>query len=103
MVLVVVAVVVVGITEALVGVVRSPLSLLMIIVAQRRELEKAGAASVKKLFAFLKTVNWSSETEKITEGLLETTAPPITQAPLNPSPNRPLPPTHSLNQPFSFS
>ena len=39
-----------GIIEALVGVVRSPLSLLMIIVAQRRELEKAGAASVKKLF-----------------------------------------------------
>ena len=50
---------------------RSPLALLMLAQAQRKELSKAGIVTTKKLFEWFKNVSWSAETEKVTLAFLD--------------------------------
>ena len=58
-------------TEALVGCVRSPLAMLMLVQAQRRELGKSGTVTTKRLFDWFMKVNWSADTEKVTMSFLD--------------------------------
>ena len=76
--------------EALVGVIRSPLALLMTVQAQKRDLQKSGPVTTQKLFDWFQKVSWSKETESLTKGTLELVAigcapPPVLHPPSHPS------------------
>ncbi len=54
------------------AVVRTPLALLMMIVAEKKDLEKqVGAVTTQKLFQWFQQCRWSAHTEKLSKNLLE--------------------------------